>query len=80
MWWGPAGHTEPLHMDCCDGTLLQLRGRKRVVLFPARCWAGLRPFPVEAERQLSYESGAFCRRQRLDRWSVSSGSDSDAAH
>jgi len=52
MWWGPPGHTEPLHMDCCDGTLLQLRGRKRVVLFPARCWAGLRPFPVEAERQL----------------------------
>ena len=62
MWWGPPGHTEPLHMDCCDGTLLQLRGRKRIVLFPARCWAGLRPFPVEAERQL----WAFSRVSRAE--------------
>ena len=62
MWWGPPCHTEPLHMDCCDGTLLQLRGRKRVVLFPARCWAGLRPFPVEAERQL----WAFSRVSRAE--------------
>ena len=46
----------------CDGTLLQLRGRKRVVLFPARCWAGLRPFPVEAERQL----WAFSRVSRAE--------------
>ena len=62
MWWGPPCHPEPLHMDCCDGTLLQLRGRKRVVLFPARCWAGLRPFPVEAERQL----WAFSRVSRAE--------------
>lgn len=25
MWWGPSGHTEPLHMDATDGTLCQLR-------------------------------------------------------
>lgn len=45
MWWGPAGHTEPLHMDVTDGTLCQLRGRKRIVLFPPHCWKALSPFP-----------------------------------
>ena len=46
MWWGPVGHTEPLHMDATCGTLCQLRGRKRVVLFPAPCWPDLYPFPA----------------------------------
>lgn len=46
MWWGAGGHTEPLHMDVTDGTLCQLRGRKRVVLFPSECWQDLYPFPV----------------------------------
>jgi len=36
MWWGAAGHTEPLHMDVTDGTLCQLRGRKRIYLFPPK--------------------------------------------
>ena len=49
MWWGAAGHTEPLHMDVMDGTLCQLRGRKRIVLFPADCWRDLYPFPVTVE-------------------------------
>jgi hypothetical protein len=43
MWWGAAGHTEPLHMDATDGTLCQLRGRKRVVLFPPERWVRRRP-------------------------------------
>ena len=46
MWWGPPGHTEPLHMDATDGTLCQLRGQKRVVLFPPTSWRDLYPFPV----------------------------------
>ena len=46
MWWGPPNHTEPLHMDVTDGTLCQLRGRKRVFLFPPRCWPDLYPFPT----------------------------------
>uniref|UniRef100_A0A7S2IVI5 JmjC domain-containing protein n=1 Tax=Haptolina brevifila TaxID=156173 RepID=A0A7S2IVI5_9EUKA len=45
MWWGPAGHTEPLHMDATDGTLCQLRGRKTIVLFPPSSWRDLYPFP-----------------------------------
>ena len=45
MWWGPCGHVEPLHMDVTDGTLCQLRGRKRVVLFPPESWQDLSPFP-----------------------------------
>mmetsp|Transcript_4014 Transcript_4014/g.13260 ORF Transcript_4014/g.13260 Transcript_4014/m.13260 type:complete len:416 (-) Transcript_4014:440-1687(-) len=47
MWWGPPGHTEPLHMDVTDGTLLQLHGQKRVVLFPPSCWRLLRPYPLD---------------------------------
>lgn len=46
MWWGPGGHTEPLHMDATDGTLCQLRGRKRIALFPPRHWPDLYPFPA----------------------------------
>ena len=45
MWWGPRGHTEPLHIDTADGTLLQLCGHKRVTLFPRDCWVDLYPFP-----------------------------------
>ena len=45
MWWGAPGHTEPLHMDATDGTLCQLHGRKRIVLFPPSSWRDLYPFP-----------------------------------
>eukprot|EP00928_Gymnodinium_smaydae_P031965 TRINITY_DN23285_c0_g1_i1.p1 TRINITY_DN23285_c0_g1~~TRINITY_DN23285_c0_g1_i1.p1 ORF type:complete len:617 (+),score=115.30 TRINITY_DN23285_c0_g1_i1:75-1925(+) len=45
IWWGAPGHTEPLHSDTNDGTLLQLRGRKKVLLFPASEWLNLYPFP-----------------------------------
>jgi hypothetical protein len=68
MWWGPSGHTEPLHMDVTDGTLCQLRGRKRVVLFPPECWRDLYPFPAD-EAGMSW---AFSRvvqsRPDLDRF------------
>jgi lysine-specific demethylase 8/hypoxia-inducible factor 1-alpha inhibitor (HIF hydroxylase) len=45
VWWGPAGHTEPLHYDSGDGTLLQLHGVKRVALFPPSQTHNLYPFP-----------------------------------
>jgi hypothetical protein len=57
MWWGPPGHTEPLHMDVTDGTLCQLHGRKRIHLFPASSWRDLYPFPA-SERGMSW---AFAR-------------------
>eukprot|EP00967_Tisochrysis_lutea_P097000 scaffold142280_cov32-Tisochrysis_lutea.AAC.4 len=33
-------------MDVTDGTLLQLYGTKRIVLFPPECWRDLRPYPL----------------------------------
>lgn len=46
LWLGPSGHTEPLHFDPGDGTLMQLHGAKRVVLFPPQATADLYPFPI----------------------------------
>jgi hypothetical protein len=46
LWLGPGGHTEPLHFDSHDGTLIQLRGTKRVSLFPPRVSRDLYPFAV----------------------------------
>jgi hypothetical protein len=69
MWWGAPGHTEPLHCDLTDGTLWQLRGRKRVVLFPAEVWRDLYPFGVEqrmswAFSQVRHDSPDLLRRAR----------------
>lgn len=49
FWIGPAGHVEPLHSDEGDGTLLQILGRKHVVLFPASDLYKLYPFPLFAK-------------------------------
>ncbi|MBT5226346.1 MAG: cupin-like domain-containing protein [Chromatiales bacterium] len=46
LWWGPGGHTEPLHFDSGDGTLVQLHGKKRAVLFPPSQSKNLYPFPI----------------------------------
>ena len=46
LWVGPAGHVECLHYDPMDGTLIQLHGSKKIVLFPPRQSANLYPFPV----------------------------------
>lgn len=45
LWVGPVGHTEALHYDPMDGTLMQLHGAKRVVLFPPSQTGNLYPFP-----------------------------------
>lgn len=46
LWWGPGGHTEPLHYDSGDGTLVQLHGVKKAVLFPPAQTKNLYPFPI----------------------------------
>ncbi|MGE0445173.1 MAG: cupin-like domain-containing protein [Vicinamibacterales bacterium] len=49
LWLGPAGHTEPLHFDTGDGTLMQLHGAKRVVLYPPSQTPNLYPYPFYRE-------------------------------
>jgi len=44
LWIAPGGHTEPLHFDSHDGTLLQLRGAKQVALFRPEQSENLYPF------------------------------------
>lgn len=44
LWLGAGGHTEPLHFDSHDGTLMQLHGAKRVLLFPPSQTENLYPF------------------------------------
>ncbi|MCC5898584.1 MAG: cupin-like domain-containing protein [Phormidium sp. BM_Day4_Bin.17] len=46
LWAGAGGHTESLHYDTFDGTLIQLAGQKRVVLFPPSQLSNLYPFPL----------------------------------
>ncbi len=46
LWLGPNGHTEPLHWDCGDGTVLMLHGAKKVKLFSPRHNTNLYPFPL----------------------------------
>jgi lysine-specific demethylase 8/hypoxia-inducible factor 1-alpha inhibitor (HIF hydroxylase) len=46
LWVGPGGHVESLHYDPTDGTLVQLHGSKRVILFPPSQTANLYPFPI----------------------------------
>ncbi len=59
VWWGPPGHREGLHCDITDGTLWQLGGLKRVLLFPPAQWSNLYPFPVGDETGKT--SWAFCQ-------------------
>lgn len=46
LWVGPSGHVECLHYDPMDGTLVQLHGTKKIVLFPPSQSRNLYPFPV----------------------------------
>ena len=46
IWVGPGGHTSCLHYDPMDGTLTQLHGAKRVILFPPSQLYNLYPIPV----------------------------------
>ena len=44
LWFGPTGHTEPLHFDPSDGTMMMMHGKKRVVLYPPSQSPNLYPF------------------------------------
>ncbi len=46
LWLCPSGHTSCLHYDPMDGTLIQLHGSKRVILFPPSQLYSLYPFSV----------------------------------
>lgn len=46
MYMGPTGHVTSLHYDVADGTLVQLHGAKKVILFPPSETANLYPFPL----------------------------------
>ena len=48
IWVCPGGHVECLHYDPLDGTLMQLHGAKKVVLFPPSQTYNLYPFPLYA--------------------------------
>ena len=48
LWLGLAGHTTCLHYDAFDGTLMQLHGSKRLVLFPPSQLYNLYPFSLSA--------------------------------
>lgn len=46
MYMGHGGHTASLHYDILHGTLCQLYGQKKVILFPPRVTPSLYPFPI----------------------------------
>ncbi|AFZ45942.1 transcription factor jumonji jmjC domain-containing protein [Halothece sp. PCC 7418] len=46
MYMGHGGHTASLHYDILHGTLCQLYGQKKVILFPPRVTPFLYPFPI----------------------------------
>lgn len=46
LYVNPSGHRSGLHYDAADGTLMQLHGSKKVVLFPPSQLYNLYPFPL----------------------------------
>lgn len=44
IWYGFGGHREPLHFDLQDGLLFQIKGNKKVVLYPPEQSKNLYPF------------------------------------
>lgn len=46
LWIGPGSHVECLHYDTGDGTLIQLHGSKKIVLFPPSQLHNIYPFPL----------------------------------
>jgi lysine-specific demethylase 8/hypoxia-inducible factor 1-alpha inhibitor (HIF hydroxylase) len=68
LWWGPAGHTEPLHYDSGDGTLVQLHGVKRATLFPPSQTRNLYPFPLRRKGIPPWFSQLYLDRPDFDRF------------
>lgn len=46
LWLGHGGHLGSLHYDTLDGTIAQLHGRKRLILFPPSQLYNLYPIPL----------------------------------
>jgi hypothetical protein len=67
LWVGASGHTECLHYDPTDGTLIQLHGSKRVVLFPPSQTANLYPFPFYVHLQHGMRVRSWFSRVYPDR-------------
>lgn len=51
IWVGPGDHIECLHFDAVDGTLMQMHGAKKIVLFPPSQMYNLYPFPLSIHLQ-----------------------------
>jgi lysine-specific demethylase 8/hypoxia-inducible factor 1-alpha inhibitor (HIF hydroxylase) len=66
LWWGPGGHTEPLHYDSGDGTLLQLHGQKRAILFPPAQTRNLYPFPIRRKGIAPWISRVYIDKPDFD--------------
>ncbi|MFT5174217.1 MAG: hypothetical protein ACI8W7_002404 [Gammaproteobacteria bacterium] len=68
LWWGPGGHTEPLHYDSGDGTLAQLYGEKQVALFAPSQSKNLYPFPLSRRGIAPWISRVYLNRPDDERF------------
>lgn len=67
LWVGPIGHLECLHYDPMDGTLVQLHGYKRVVMFPPSQTFNLYPYPFYAHLRYGLRLRSWFSRVYPDR-------------
>jgi hypothetical protein len=68
LWWGPGGHTEPLHFDSGDGTLVQLHGTKRAALFAPSQTRNVYPFPIRRKGIAPWISQVYLDRPDFERF------------
>jgi len=66
LWIG-SGHIECLHYDTMDGTLIQLHGSKRILLFPPSQTANLYPYPFYAHLRHGLKLRSWFSRVYPDR-------------
>lgn len=65
VWLSPKGTITPAHYDISHNMFIQIRGRKRVVLFPPVSWQSLYPWPILHPGGLSAQAtlGGDCDEQ-----------------
>jgi lysine-specific demethylase 8/hypoxia-inducible factor 1-alpha inhibitor (HIF hydroxylase) len=66
MYMGPGGHRSGLHYDSVDGTLMQLHGTKKVVMFPSSQTYNLYPFPVYLHLRYGLKMRSWFSRVSLE--------------
>ena len=59
LWVSARGSVSPLHFDSAGSFLCQLRGRKRVILFPPNALDRLYPYPVWPLQEICLVSRLF---------------------